>query len=165
MKEVEKIVGSVVVVLRNINTNEITVFETHNIITSAGDKHYAQKFCGEIPSVDFSGIRLGSDDTAPTKADIDVTTYLENTSHALASGYPKTNDDDSHNTGTGENVVTWKYSYEASESIASSINEGAIVDNIVTPTSALCHFIFSSSFNKTINEELMIFVNHTIDGV
>lgn len=140
-----------------------------NIVTNDGDTYYAQSACGETPTDDFdgasSGLRLGSDNTAPTKSDTDVTTFLSGTAHALDATYEKTNDGDTDNTGAGVDVVTWRFSYTTSEGNATGIIEGAIVDDKTTPTAALTHFLFAASFNKTSSDTLKVFVNHTMNGV
>lgn len=159
---------NIVAVLENVHTGERKVIPGKNIVTNDGDKYYAQSACGETPTNDFdgasSGLRLGSDNTTPTKADTDVTTFLSGSGHALDSGYDKTNDADGDNTGAGVDIVTWRYSYTTSEGNVNSIIEGAIVDNITTPTKALTHFLFAASFNKTSSDTLKVFVNHTMNG-
>jgi hypothetical protein len=140
-----------------------------NIVTNDGDIYYAQMVCGETPTDDFdhsnAGLRLGSANTAPAKTDTDVTTFLSSSGHALDATYEKTNDGDADNTGAGTDIVTWRYSYTTSEGNVSGIQEGAIVDNRTTPTAALTHFLFASSFSKTSSDTLKVFVNHTMNGV
>lgn len=141
----------------------------HNIVTNDGDTYYAQSIAAETPTDDFdggsSGLRMGSDNTAPTKSDTDVTTFLSGTGHGLDATYEKTNDGDGDNTGAGVDVVSWRYSYTTAEGNTTGIQEGAIVDDITTPTAALTHFLFAASFNKTSSDTLKVFVNHTINGV
>jgi len=115
-----------------------------NIITDAGDQYYAEGAVGS-PSWTVAGMRLGTGTTAPTKADTDVTTFLTGSGKAIDTGYPTTNDSDTDNTG--------------------GIAEGAIVDNLTTPTKALTHFLFSAPFDKTSNDTLKVIVNHTFNGV
>lgn len=140
-----------------------------NIVTNDGDIYYAQMSCGETPTDDFdganSGLRLGSTNTAPTKADTDVTTFLSGSGHALDASYERTNDPDADNTGSGAKVVTWRFSYTTGEGNVSGIQEGAIVDHRTTPTAALTHFLFASSFSKTGTDTLKVFVNHAFTGV
>lgn len=140
-----------------------------NIVTNAGDVWYAQRAGGETVSNDFlhanAGLRLGNDDTAPTKSDTDVTAFLSGTAIARDSGYPKTDDDDARNESDADvNVLTWRYSYGTSDGNASGIIEGAIVDNRTTPTAALTHFLFAEAFSKTTSDSLTVFVNHELTG-
>lgn len=141
----------------------------HNIVTNDGDTYYAQMVCSETPTNDFdaaaAGLRLGSATTTPTKTDTDVGTFLAGTGHTLDSGYEQTNDSDADNTGAGVDIVTWRFSYLTSEGNANGIAEGAIVDNRTTPTVALTHFLFGTSFDKTSSDTLKLFVNHTMNGV
>jgi hypothetical protein len=163
------IAGTVLAVLRQPELGLERVIPGLNIVTNDGDQYYAQMACGETPTDDFDGgsggLRLGSSNTAPTKTDTDVTTFLSGTGHALDATYEKTNDGDSDNTGAGVDVVTWRFSYATGEGNASGIQEGAIVDSISSPTAALTHFLFAASFNKTSSDTLKVFVNHTMNGV
>jgi hypothetical protein len=163
------VVGAVLAVLREPRLGLELRVPGLNIVTNDGDTYYAQSAAGEAVDDDFdganSGLRLGSDNTSPTKSDTDVTTFLSGSAHALDGGYEKTNDDDSDNTGAGVDVVTWRYSYTTGEGNVSNIIEGAVVDDRTTPTAALTHFLFAASFNKTSSDTLKVFVNHTMNGV
>jgi len=123
----------------------------------------------ESPTNDFdhatiAGLRLGSADTAPTKTDTDVTTFIASTGKALTAGWEKTNCTDTNNSGGGVDIVTWKYTYAAADFTAAAIKEGAIVDNITTPTAALSHFLFAASFAITASQALIVYVNHEFLG-
>jgi hypothetical protein len=163
------ITGTVLALLRNEALGLELAVPGINIVTNDGDTYYAQMVASETPDDDFdganSGLRLGSDNTSPTKSDTDVTSFLSDSAHALDGGYEKTDDDDSDNTGAGVDVVTWRYSYTTGEGNVNSIIEGAIVDDRTTPTAALTHFLFAASFDKTSSDTLKVFVNHTMNGV
>lgn len=163
------VLGQVLAVKRHAYLDLELVVPGLNIVTNDGDLYYAQSIAGETPTDDFdgasSGLRLGSSNTAPTKTDTDVTTFLSGSEHALDAGYEKTNDDDADNTGAAVDSVTWRYSYSTSEGNVSNINEGAIVDDRTTPTAALTHFLFAATFSKTSSDTLKVFVNHNILGV
>ena len=135
-----------------------------NLVTDAGDQYYAESVVG-TPSWTVGGMRLGTGTTAPTKTDTDVTTVLAGSEKAIDTGYPVTNDTDPDNTGAGVDVVTWRVSYGTAEANGTGIAEGAIVDDINTPTKALTHFLFSATFDKTSNDTLKVIVNHTFNGV
>lgn len=138
-----------------------------NIVTNDGDQYYAQMSCGETPTDDFAagGMRLGTNNTSPTKTDTDVTTFLSGSGKSIDAGYPKTNDDDADNTGAGVDIATWRESYGTGEANGTGIIELAVVDNITTPTAALTHALFGASFDKTSSDTLKVFVNHTMNGV
>lgn len=162
------ITGKIIAVLENQNTLDRLIVHGVNVVTNDGDTYYAQSACGESVDDDFdgasSGLRLGSSATAPTKSDTDVTTFLSGSDHALDGTYPMTDDSDSDNTGSGVDIVSWRYSYLTSEGNVSGIQEGAIVDDKTTPTAALTHFLFAASFNKTSSDTLKVFVNHEMLG-
>lgn len=162
-------IGNILAVKTNVILEDQTVIPGMNIVTNDGDVYYAQSICAETPTDDFdggsSGLRQGSAATTPTKTDTDVTTFLSGTGLALDGTYEQTNDSDGDNTGAGTDIVTWRYSYGTGDGNANGIAEGAIVDDITTPTAALTHFLYAASFNKTSSDTLKVFVNHTVNGV
>lgn len=164
-------IGQVLAVKRHVGLDLELVVPGLNIVTNNGDLYYAQTGAGETPGSTISyhgtngGLRLGSGSTSPTKSSNDVTTFLSGTGKALDSGYRKTNDNDADNTGAGTKVITWRYSYITSEANVSGINEGAIVDNRTTPTTALTHFLFAASFSKSSSDTLKVFANHAANGI
>jgi len=158
--------GTVLAVLRNEWADMELIVPGINIVTDDGDAYYAQAAMGETPDDDFpaGGLRLGDDNTSPTKSDTDVTNFLAGTGHAITATYPKTNDGDSDNSGAGVDIASWLFSYTTGEGNAADIIEGAIVDNTTTPTAALTHFLFGAAFTKTSSDTLKVFVNHTFTG-
>ena len=101
------------------------------------------------------------------------------TTKILSEKYPRFGDDDADNTGgyvsalnTGTDQVTWAYSWTKGDFATASSTDltgGVIVDraNNATPANAaklLCHFNFASPFEKTTNDTLKVFVNHTFEG-
>ncbi len=157
-------VCNVVAVLKNEETGEIKAIPGANIVTNDGDQYYAEAITG-TPSWTVGGMRLGTGTTSPIKTDTDVTTFLSGSGKAIDSGYPTTNDSDTDNTGAGVDVVTWRVSYTTSEANGTGIAELAIVDDIATPTKALCHALFAATLDKTSSDTLKVFVNHTVNGV
>jgi hypothetical protein len=161
------IIGNVVAILTHEDGTQ-EVFTTKNIVTSAGDLHYAQRAVGQTPTVAFqtapSGLRLGSGSTTPTKSDTTVTTFLTGTGHAIDATYPRTADPDAGNTGSGTTTCTWRYSYTTAEGNAIGIREGAIVNNTTTPTACLSHFLFPAAFTKTVSDTLVVYVNNLFLG-
>lgn len=161
--------GKVLAVLRNPELERELLIPGLNIVTNAGDEYYAESSVAETPTNDFdaagAGFRLGTSNTAPTKTDTDVTTEDSAGRKATDATYPRTSDPDGDNTGSGNDIVTWRVSYTTAEAIITGIWEGAIVDNRTTPTAALTHFLFAASFNKTASDTLKVFVNHEMLGV
>ena len=141
-----------------------------NIVTNDGDQYYAQAAMGESVTDDFTaaaaGLRLGSANTAPTKTDTDVTTFLSGTDHVIDATYPQTNDGDSDNTGAAVDTATWTYSYLTSEGNTTGIQEGAVSDVRAGPSTAvLSHFLFAASFDKTSSDTLKVILNGNFLGV
>jgi hypothetical protein len=162
--------GKIIAVLENVNTGDMKVIEGRNLVTDYGDKYYAQSAAGESVSVDMdgtnSGLRLGWSNAAPNKTSGDVVSFYTGTIMTLDTGYEKTSDNDTDNTGGGADIVTWRYSYATDVGNVSNIIEGAICGNRTTPTGSDCltRFTFAASFTKTSSDTLKIFVNHNFYG-
>ena len=159
-------------------------FYGSNIVTNDGDIYYAKKGAGETPSANevFSSAAcvLQNPSSADTPAKADTYSSVSNpitTSGAVQpkeTGYPKTNDSDADNTGSGTDVVTYKFTWTTAQidtSSGNAITGGAIYDSGVTSpvsgTKILTHWNFSSpaSFHKTSTDTLTLYVNHTMNGV
>lgn len=156
---------NVIAILRDFQDNSRLIIPGKNIVTNDGDLYYAQKAAGEAADVSYVGLRMGTDNTSPAKTDTDVTTFAAGTGKATAATYPQTDDQDADNSGAAVDSVTWKFSYGTGEGNATGIVEGAIVDSISAPTSALSHFLFAGSFDKTSSNTLVVYVNHNFLGV
>ena len=95
-----------------------------------------------------------------------------NTTKTLTDLYPRFNDNDADNTGGATDQVTWAYSWTKGDfntTGQTDLNSGVIVDRAqaATPATAaklLCTFEFASPFEKTANDTLKVFVNHTFEG-
>jgi len=155
-----------------------------NIVTNDGDIYYAKKGAGETPSSNevFSSaacvLQNPSSADTPAKADtygnVSNPITTSNAVQAVESGYPKTDDSDADNTGSGTDVVTYKFTWTTAQidtSSGNAITGGAIYDSGVTSpvsgTKILTHWNFSSpaSFHKTSTDTLTLYVNHTMNGV
>lgn len=162
--------GKVTAILRNIHTGEERVYETHNIITNAGDVYYAQKAAGESPTNAFDTMWLGIADgsSAPDKGnDSDDLDFIANSAKTVKSGYPKTDDDDPDNTGADTNVVTWTFEWGAADFNNAAISDGMIgVGAYGASEPVLTHFEFTGGpFAKTSSDTLKVIVNHEFEGV
>jgi hypothetical protein len=142
-----------------------TLVKGKNLVSYEGDKYYAQKIASEATSFDAASLRLGYDQAAPTKTDSDVRNFVANSNKAITAAYPERNNNDTGNTLGGENVLTWKIVYDIGDLDAVDIIEAAIVDDGVTPTKALCRFIFDRKFTITATDALTVYVNHSLIGV
>lgn len=151
-------------VLRNVETGETREYLGKNIITTDGDSYYSYRAAGSAALFTVAGIRLGTGTTAPAKGDHDVGTALAGGSHAIDGAYPRSNDDDTNNTGRGTTVLTWRASYLTSEGNGNNIAEGALTNALAASTACVCHFLFGTAFNKTSSDTLTVYVNHTFLG-
>jgi len=164
---------NICVVKENSETGKKTWLYTHNIVTNDGDLFYAQQAVGESPTSDFDGssgrmeLRTGS--ATPAKGDTyaQVATPVTASRKAIDANYPKTNDGDGDNTGSGTDIVTWRTSWTTSDFNATGIVGGCIHVGAASPASGtklLTHYSITS-FDKTASDTLKIFVNHTFTGV
>lgn len=114
----------------------------------------------------------GTSGTAFSAGAYDASHATIDTTKTLRSNYPRFNDGDADNTGGANDQVTWSFNWATGDfdtTGASDLTGGVIVDRskAATPTSTaklLCHFNFSSAFEKTGNDTLKVFVNHTFEG-
>lgn len=152
-----------------------------NIVTDEGDKYYAQKAAGETPTNDFAGHaqrggQCGTGTTAAAKTQNGLITAIAGSKKVQATGYPKTNDTDADNTGGGVDIVTWLHSYTKADFTGTAIAEftigidlDAVPDGNITDAStadlAIMRALFAATFNKTADDTLKVFVNHTMNGV
>tara|TARA_R110001599_G_scaffold345848_1_gene570633 strand:- start:4210 stop:5016 length:807 start_codon:yes stop_codon:yes gene_type:complete len=149
---------------------------------------------GSTSSVVYGAMILGTATTTPDEGDtygvsgssgttfssgaLDASGAID-TTKTLTDLYPRFGDDDADNTGgyvsasaLGTDQVTWAYSWTKGNFATASSTDltgGVIVDraNNATPASTaklLCHFNFASPFEKTANDTLKVFVNHTFEG-
>ena len=168
LNEKVQIAGRVIAILKNKVTGEERRIHGVNIVTNEGDKYYGQRGAVETPTIAFNtlgGLRLGTNATAPIKANSDVGTFLAGSGHTIKATYPKTADPDTDNTGAGVDIITWTYEYLTTEGNGVNIAEGAVVNHITTPTAALSHFLFAALFTKTTNDTLKVVINHQMNGI
>jgi len=167
-----KIKGTVVIVLKDKDGN-IKIRETHNLVTNSGDEYYAEVGAQETPNFTIAGIRLGTNAgaaTTPIKTDVDMTTTTGSSvlggsgNQPIDVGYPKSDDDDTDNTGALADAVTWRSSWGTGEGNSADLATVDLPDNLTTPTKSLAIANFASKFTKTSSDTLKVFVNHTMLG-
>jgi hypothetical protein len=160
---------NVVVVLEKGNgEKKIWRYEDINIVTDEGDRYYAQKAAGETPTNNFNTMYLGNG-TQPTWSKTSnhgtLAGLISGSAKTVASGYPKTNDTDPDNTGGGVDVVTWKFAWAKADFSANGINQADISVAGATAASPILTGFNMTAFDKTFNDTLTIFVNHSFEGV
>jgi len=160
-----QITGHVCAVLTNIHSGEQQIHETTNLICSAGAVWYAQSACGDTLTTDtFSRIVLGTAMTPAPEASSDLSeiTQLGSSIKTVETGFPKTDDATSGNTGGGEEyIVTWHGAWDAAECDAGTVTHVAICQDSGEGNALLCAAAFSPSFALTDDDTLKVFINHT----
>lgn len=159
--------GNVVVVLKGPD-GTVKKMWTYNLVTNEGDKYYAQKGAGETPTNNFNTMYLGNG-TQPTWTKTSnfgtLAGYITGSAKTVSTGYPKTNDTDADNGGGGVDVVTWKFAWAKADFSATGINQAVISIPSATTSSPILTGFNMTPFDKTSNDTLTIFVNHTYEGV
>lgn len=136
-----------------------------NIVTNAGDLHYAQKGAGESPTNAFGVHELASAGTPGKAANRSSFTPIASTEKANTGGYPTTNDQDADNTGAGTDIVSFLATYAKADFNHAAITHGMMTN--VTPGASepiLTGYAFAASFAKTADDTLKVFVNHEFTG-
>jgi len=160
---------NVVAVLEKENgEKKIWKYDDINIVTNAGDRYYAQRASGETPTHNFNTMYLGNG-TQPTWTKTsnygNLAGAIAGSAKIVASGYPRTNDTDPDNTGGGVDVVTWKFAWAKADFSATGINQAVISISGASSTSPILTGFNMTAFDKTSNDTLTIFVNHSFEGV
>lgn len=170
-----RVSGQIIVVLKNTLTGAKRTMKTHNIVTNAGDHYYAQTAAEETKLFTVAGMRLGTNAgaaTSPVKGDVKLQTtttsaLLASSEKAIDATYPKSDDGDGDNTGSGVDIVTWRTSWLVSESNSANIATVDLPDSLTdgSITQSLSIANFASKFTKSSSDTLKVFVNHTFNGV
>jgi len=162
-----KITGRGIAVLIDAKTGKIKkVIHGKNVVSLVGEIYYAQRGANESPTYDFTsgGMKLGTGTTTPTQSDTDIETDIGSSYKTMFSGYPKSNDTESG--GGATNKVTYKVYWDTTEANASNISEAVIVtDSGAPPSGLLCRLLFSTPFEKTSAENLVVYIHHEKSGV
>jgi hypothetical protein len=137
-----------------------------NIVTDAGDLHYAQRAVTEALTNDFDTHLVATATTGLGKAtDLSDFTEVAASEKTTDVGYPVRNDTDGDNTGAGVDIVTHLVSYTTGDFNATAISHGLITN--ATPGTAepiLTGYAFAAPFDKTASDTLKVFVNHEMSG-
>tara|TARA_R110000822_G_scaffold310554_1_gene444042 strand:- start:30340 stop:30909 length:570 start_codon:yes stop_codon:yes gene_type:complete len=164
-----KVIG----ILRNTKTGAVRKFESTNIVTNAGDLYYAQRGVNDTPTnftavLVFDGIMelYNGATPAPVKTHIrsDMVGLVAGSGLAMDGGYPMVNDLDALNTGKGADVVTYKRTWAAGVATATGIVNVVITNPSPTAGDALLMHSVIASTDKGALDELILYVNHTMNG-
>lgn len=152
-------------VVTNEKTGAKQLIPGRNIVLSPkGNRWYATRAAGEASNFQVVGMKLGLGSGAVSYVDTDVSISFTSCYKALDGTYPQTSDADTDNTGRGSMVVTFRVTFNTTDISQVGIRELALVDASVV-TNALNHALFAAAFDKTYNDTLKVFVNHTMQGV
>lgn len=138
-----------------------------NLVTDAGDRYYAQTIVGTTLSHNYKAtaiMRLGTNTLTAAKGSKDAAGTFATGTKSLDANYPMVSDTDTDNTGSGSDIVTWRFTYGTADGNANNINSAAVCNALHAPTEALTTFNFASQFNKTSSDTLKVFVNHEMRG-
>lgn len=141
-----------------------------NLVTDAGDLHFAQRAVAESLTNAFGIGELASASpasyTKTTHRGTSGWTFIGSTQKAHAATYPKRNDGDADNTGAGVDIVSYLQSYTKADFNAASIESGIITNTSPGASEPILNgYDFASTFSKTANDTLKVFQNFTMNGV
>jgi hypothetical protein len=179
-----KLKEQVIFVLKNAATGKVErrVEMPPNIVTDFGDEYYAERGAAETPSITFNkGMMVVSHSFTRGAATFGKTarfSFFHLTSAAsysgrqsFDSGYPKSNDTDTDNTGRTADAVTYKRTYATSQ--ANTLIQAVGICRFQATTAAaadssklLSYKTLSSAeqVTKTSSQTLVTYINHTFLG-
>jgi hypothetical protein len=177
-KEKNAVKDNVILVLKDAKTGKVKSVQTaHNIVTTAGNRYYAQLAAASATSFTFTQMTVSSSIKAVSAgATFGDLVYAADTSaiptggtQTVDSGYPTADDKDTDNTGSDSNVVTWLRTYTTSQGNtnvkAVVINQAGAVTGNGGSTNLLVNAVtLAVSQSKTTADILKVFVNHTFVG-
>ena len=129
-----------------------------NLVTDIGDQVIAEALAGETPDL-VTGMRLGTDNTAPAKsgAGAAIVAYVNGSAQALDATYPQTSDK-----GGGDgHRVTYRVTWDAGDATEDGIIEvvltnATIADAGGSAADTVARALLSSVVNKGVDDSLEI---------
>lgn len=181
-REVNRVKETIVLVTKDAETGQtLSVQEVGpNIVTNAGDLYYAQRGAASVPTYTFNlGEFVVAYSYTRTVAVHGKTctfgrfagfvTYGYSGRKTFESGYPKTNDTDTDNTGKGTDVVTYKVIYGTSEANhvikAIGVCRNGATTNSNGQLLSYKTLTAAQQVTKTSAITLTAYLNHTFNGV
>ncbi len=173
--------ANVLLVLQDAATGRVEkIVHAKNLVTNDGAKYYAQKGANETPTYTFNlgKLALASSYLAAevATATLGLLTFSTLTGiKTFDSGYPKTTDPDTDNTGSGVRVVTFRRTYTTAQANF-TIKALAITRPVYTLNTSNANSLARKILNyltlsvaqqitKTSSQTLKAFVNHSFAGV
>lgn len=150
-----------------------------NIVTNAGDLYYAQRGAASAPSKTFNlGMMVAARSFARSTTKAATFRDFKGIATSLSgrqlfdSGYPKTNDSDTDNTGRTADAVTYKRTYNTSQANYTIRALGICLNGAESNDSAASRVLLSyktlsvaQQVVKTSSQTLVVYINHTFNGV
>jgi hypothetical protein len=171
----------VIVVLKDAVTGKVLMHRElePNIVTNVGDSYYAQKCANSTPTYTFNkGMMVVAKSflRAATKIasfrDFNGIATTLTGRQSFDSGYPKHNDSDTDNTGRTADAVTYKRTYTTAQAnytikALGICRKGATSNGASTSRVLLSYKTLSAAqqVTKTSSQTLVVYVNHTFNGV
>lgn len=158
------------VVLHNEITGEKRIILGRNLVTDAGDRWYAESACGETPTNTFANLFLATACSEaggnPTKtSNYSHFTFHAGSEKAPTATYPKTDDDDSDNTGSGVDIVSWKYEYTTGDGPFVAVTHSFIAAAAASGTDPILNgYKWGAAWSKDGSTSAKVFANHEMLG-
>lgn len=170
--------GNVLLILQDAATGRVEkVVEHHNIVTTSGNQYYAERGAVQTPAMTFNKGKLtiassyrSTETNTRTYGDFVLTTFTG--TQSFDSGYPKTSDTDTDNTGSGATIVTYRRTYSTTQGNitikALGINRFGATTTAAASLKKLLNYVTLSvaqQVTKTSSQTLKVFINHTFLGI
>jgi hypothetical protein len=148
-------------------TGEKLALAGHNLVSTAGELHYAQLIAQESPTNAFGVMELASAVPGVPAASDDRSDYtiISSSEKAFEATYPKRNDGDADNTGAGVDVFTYKCAWSAAAGNWADIDGGIITNSSPGASEAILTGFTITNFAKDSSTSLNLWVNHAPTGV
>lgn len=179
----QKVRTNVILILQDAETGKtIRTVECHNAVTLDGAEYYAERGAAETPTYTFNKGKLALASSYNATESVVAARTLNNlifTSgttgiQSFDSGYPKTTDSDTDNTGSGVRVASYRRTFSTSQGNF-TIKALAIVRHGWTTNPAasaslrkILNYVTLSvaqQITKTSSQTLKVFVNHTMSPI
>jgi hypothetical protein len=175
-----RIQTNVVLLLKDAKTGRVErVVEAHNLVTNDGAQYYAERGAAQTPLYTFNLGRFALASSfkfteAATRTLNDLVFSTLSGIKTFDSGYPKTNDTDTDNTGAGVRVVTYRRTYATTQANftikALAVCRAGFTTNPASSASLrkILNYLTLSvaeQITKTSSQTLKAFINHTFAGV
>jgi hypothetical protein len=172
---------NVVLILKDARTGRVErVVEAHNLVTTDGAQYYAERGAAQTPLHTFNlgrfALASSYHQTESASVARTLNDFVFSTLSGIKtfdSGYPKTNDTDTDNTGAGVRVVTYRRTYATTQANFTIKALGVCKAGFSTNPAAnatlrkILNYLTLSvaeQITKTSSQTLKAFINHSFSG-